>query len=52
MRQFIAPGRPMRWACAGPKWKMKAAIDCTLTSDQREAFTAFLEKRAPEWSNS
>ena len=30
----------------------KAAIDCTLTSDQREAFTAFLEKREPEWSNS
>ena len=51
VKGFFERGRTMS-ADQAVQMEEKAAIDCTLTSDQREAFTAFLEKREPEWSNS
>ena len=51
VKGFFERGRTMS-ADQAVQMEEKAAIDCTLTSDQREAFTAFLEKREPRWSNS
>ena len=50
VKRFFEQGRTIS-ADQAVQMEEKAAIDCTLCEDQREAFAAFQEKRAPRWSN-
>ena len=50
VKRFFEQGRTIT-ADQAVQMEEKAAIDCTLSADQREAFAAFLEKREPRWSN-
>lgn len=49
VKGFFEQGRTMS-ADAVVAMEEEAAIDCFLTEDQQEGFSAFLEKRKPSWS--